>query len=125
MEMPVYEYKCEACGRKLEVMQKFSDPLLAECPHCHGRLKKLISNTSFVLRGTGWYVTDYARGHATQAQKGHATPAQKGHATPAQKGHATQACKQETAVPAAGKSEAGGQSEKPAPKPESKPETGK
>lgn len=59
--MPVYEYQCQKCGRRQEIMQKFSDPLLTTCPLCKGKLKKLISNTSFVLKGSGWYVTDYAR----------------------------------------------------------------
>ena len=59
--MPIYEYECQKCGARLERIQKFSDPILTECPKCKGRLKKLISNTSFVLKGTGWYVTDYAR----------------------------------------------------------------
>ncbi len=57
--MPIYEYECNECEKKLEVVQKFSDPLLTECPECKGQLKKLISNTSFVLKGDGWYVTDY------------------------------------------------------------------
>ncbi|MDA8086133.1 MAG: transcriptional regulator [Nitrospiraceae bacterium] len=59
--MPIYEYICESCGARHEAFQKFSDPLLTQCPKCKGKLKKLISNTSFVLKGTGWYVTDYAR----------------------------------------------------------------
>ena len=59
--MPVYEYMCQQCGHRHEAMQKFSDPPLSECPRCKGKLKKLISNTSFVLKGSGWYVTDYAR----------------------------------------------------------------
>lgn len=58
--MPVYEYECAGCGKRLEVLQKFSDPLLTSCEACGGDLKKLISQTSFVLKGTGWYVTDYA-----------------------------------------------------------------
>jgi putative FmdB family regulatory protein len=59
--MPVYEYECMACGETIEAMQKFSDAPLSVCRECGGQLKKLISNTSFVLKGTGWYVTDYAR----------------------------------------------------------------
>lgn len=59
--MPIYEYICESCGQRHEAIQKYSDPLLTKCPKCGGKLKKLISNTSFVLKGTGWYVTDYAR----------------------------------------------------------------
>jgi putative FmdB family regulatory protein len=59
--MPIYEYECQACGCTIEAFQKFSDKPLRKCRHCGGRLKKLISNTSFVLKGSGWYVTDYAR----------------------------------------------------------------
>lgn len=56
--MPIYEYECESCGKVLEYMQKFSDPSPDKC-ECGGRLHKLISNSSFHLKGTGWYVTDY------------------------------------------------------------------
>ena len=59
--MPIYEYGCGECGKVLEVIQKFSDDPLETCPECDGRLTKLISKTSFQLKGTGWYVTDYAR----------------------------------------------------------------
>ena len=58
--MPIYEYKCEKCGKEHEVMQKMTEKPLTVCESCGGRLKKLISNTSFVLKGSGWYVTDYA-----------------------------------------------------------------
>lgn len=58
--MPVYEYGCMKCGKTHEIMQKFNDAPLAVCPDCGGEVKKLISNTSFILKGTGWYVTDYA-----------------------------------------------------------------
>ena len=58
--MPIYEYQCVSCEKITEVMQKFSDAQLTVCPECGGELKKLISNTSFVLKGTGWYKTDYA-----------------------------------------------------------------
>ena len=59
--MPIYEYQCTSCGQKMEALQKFSDPPLECCNSCGGKLKKLLSNSSFVLKGTGWYVTDYAR----------------------------------------------------------------
>ena len=59
--MPIYEYSCKKCGKHIEVIKKFSDKLLRTCPDCKGRLSKLISRTSFQLKGTGWYVTDYAR----------------------------------------------------------------
>ncbi|NOY40203.1 MAG: zinc ribbon domain-containing protein [Nitrospirae bacterium] len=57
--MPIYEYLCLKCERQLEAVQKFSDAPLSTCPECGGELKKLISSTSFVLKGSGWYVTDY------------------------------------------------------------------
>jgi len=57
--MPVYEYQCQSCGAHLERMQRFSDPLLTTCPQCGGELKKLLSLSSFQLKGSGWYVTDY------------------------------------------------------------------
>ncbi|MGD2079654.1 MAG: zinc ribbon domain-containing protein [Nitrospirota bacterium] len=60
--MPIYEYRCTGCGSEHEFIQKFSDPPREECPNCGGKLEKLISNTSFVLKGSGWYVTDYASG---------------------------------------------------------------
>lgn len=59
--MPIYEYECQQCKQITEAMQKFSDPPLAKCPHCAGRLRKMISRSAFHLKGSGWYVTDYAR----------------------------------------------------------------
>lgn len=71
--MPIYEYECIKCGAGREVMQKISDPPLTVCPLCGGEMKKLMSNTSFVLKGEGWYVTDYASGdrkRGRDAEKG-------------------------------------------------------
>jgi putative FmdB family regulatory protein len=58
--MPIYEYQCVKCGQ-FEITQKITDRPLGRCPTCKGKVKKLISNTSFQLKGTGWYATDYAR----------------------------------------------------------------
>ena len=58
--MPIYEYQCKKCG-EFEVVQKITETQLKRCPTCRGKVTKLISNTSFHLKGTGWYVTDYAR----------------------------------------------------------------
>jgi len=58
--MPIYEYHCDACGKEFEEMQKFSDAPIDKCPLCGGHAHRLISHSSFVLKGTGWYVTDYA-----------------------------------------------------------------
>ncbi len=58
--MPIYEYRCDACGHLLEALQKFSDDPLKECPKCHkDSLQKLISAAGFQLKGTGWYATDF------------------------------------------------------------------
>jgi putative FmdB family regulatory protein len=58
--MPIYEYYCESCGHQLEALQKMSEEPLKECPECHqSTLNKLVSATSFQLKGTGWYVTDF------------------------------------------------------------------
>lgn len=59
--MPIYEYECEDCGKISEIMQKFDDEPLSSCPLCGGNVHKLISQSSFILKGSGWYVTDYAR----------------------------------------------------------------
>ncbi len=58
--MPIYEYECDKCGHHIEVLQKFSDPPVTECEECRSKMKKLISHSTFHLKGTGWYVTDYA-----------------------------------------------------------------
>lgn len=59
--MPIYEYKCLQCDRRLETLQRVSEPPLSTCPECGGELKKLVSAPAFQFKGEGWYVTDYAR----------------------------------------------------------------
>jgi putative FmdB family regulatory protein len=59
--MPIYEYVCTKCGDEFEQLQRFSEKPLEKCKKCGGKLHKLISTSSFHLKGTGWYVTDYAR----------------------------------------------------------------
>ncbi len=59
--MPLYEYECRSCGHRFEKIQKFSDPLLKTCPKCGGKVRKLLSAPAFQFKGSGWYVTDYAR----------------------------------------------------------------
>lgn len=59
--MPIYEYRCADCGKEFEVMQKFSDKPPSKCVHCSGKkIERLISQSSFVLKGNGWYKTDYS-----------------------------------------------------------------
>ncbi|MDZ7581392.1 MAG: FmdB family zinc ribbon protein [Deltaproteobacteria bacterium] len=67
--MPIYEYECNQCGSVEEVLQKVSDKPLTRCNRCSGRLNKLVSHTSFHLKGTGWYATDYAGKSRTSAPK--------------------------------------------------------
>jgi len=67
--MPIYEYVCERCGAHLEVMQKISDKPLTRCRNCRGKLTKIISQTSFQLKGSGWYLTDYARKSSGRSEK--------------------------------------------------------
>ncbi len=59
--MPLYEYRCEQCGSRIEKIQKFSDPPLGTCEKCGGALTRLLSAPAIQFKGTGWYVTDYAR----------------------------------------------------------------
>ena len=67
--MPIYEYECTKCGNQTEVWQKFSDPPIARCELCKGKMKKLISQSTFHLKGSGWYVTDYASKNASNGGK--------------------------------------------------------
>jgi putative FmdB family regulatory protein len=67
--MPLYEYECDGCGRRFEVIQKMSDPVVEICPTCGGRVHKLQSAPAFQFKGSGWYVTDYAKKDQTAAAK--------------------------------------------------------
>ena len=57
--MPIYEYKCNKCG-VVEVMQRITEAPLKKCPNCKSKVERMVSRSSFVLKGTGWYATDYA-----------------------------------------------------------------
>jgi putative FmdB family regulatory protein len=59
--MPLYEYQCDACDHRFEVIQKFSDAPIDVCPKCGGAVKKLLSSPAIQFKGSGWYITDYAR----------------------------------------------------------------
>jgi putative FmdB family regulatory protein len=67
--MPLYEYECGACGHRFEIIQKFSDQPITECPKCRGALRKLQSAPAFQLKGTGWYATDYPKTGQAPADK--------------------------------------------------------
>jgi len=57
--MPIYEYKCRKCGKEFEVFQGITEPLVKSCKFCRGSVQKLLSLSSFQLKGSGWYATDY------------------------------------------------------------------
>jgi putative FmdB family regulatory protein len=59
--MPLYEYQCDTCAHRFEVIQKFSDAPIDVCPKCGGPVKKLLSSPAIQFKGTGWYITDYAK----------------------------------------------------------------
>ena len=77
--MPLYEYQCDECGHTFEKIQKFSDPLETECPKCGGRVRKLASSPAIQFKGSGWYITDYAKKDSAGA-KGDAKNEAKGDA---------------------------------------------
>jgi putative FmdB family regulatory protein len=69
--MPLYEYQCDSCGARFELIRKFSDPPVTTCPACGAEnLQKLVSSPAFQFKGTGWYVTDYAKKSGEAAPSG-------------------------------------------------------
>jgi putative FmdB family regulatory protein len=63
--MPLYEYECDNCGHRFEVIQKFSDDPVTQCPKCQGPVRKLLSSPAIQFKGSGWYITDYAKKSGT------------------------------------------------------------
>jgi putative FmdB family regulatory protein len=74
VKLPLYEYACTQCGQHIEKIRKFSDPPLTKCEKCGGRLKQLLSSPAIQFKGSGWYVTDYARKPSTARAEGSAGP---------------------------------------------------
>ena len=73
-EMPVYEYECQECDKVFEVQQKIADAPLSDCPECQGPVKKLVSMSSFQLKGGGWYADGYASSANGANKNGTAAP---------------------------------------------------
>lgn len=69
--MPLYEYRCAQCGKVFEIIQKFSDAPLETHEECGGKVERLISAPSFQFKGSGWYVTDYAKGSSSKPEGKH------------------------------------------------------
>ncbi len=72
--MPIYEYKCKKCGKEFEVFQGITDPAEKSCRFCKGSVHKLMSLSSFHLKGSGWYATDYGGRKAPASEKKETTP---------------------------------------------------
>ena len=66
--MPIYEYQCEKCENRFEMLQKITADPLKECPECGGSVNKLISSTSFILKGGGWYATEYGKNKKSEGK---------------------------------------------------------
>jgi len=71
--MPLYEYECKKCHHRFEKIQKFSDPHMKKCPDCGGAVEQVISAPAVQFKGSGWYVTDYAKKSSAGAASGEAS----------------------------------------------------
>ena len=101
--MPLYEYECDACGRRFEVIQKFSDAPVDVCKECgKGPVRRLLSSPAIQFKGSGWYITDYAKKGTSDAT----TPAGKTDGTKSDSGTGS-GTKTDTPKSDAGKSDAG------------------
>ncbi len=83
--MPLYEYQCKKCKHRFEKIQKFSDPPMKKCPECGGTVEQLLSAPSVQFKGSGWYVTDYARKGASSTESKVSSDGAKDSATPSPK----------------------------------------
>jgi putative FmdB family regulatory protein len=68
--MPLYEYECKKCGHRFEKIQKFSDKMVKKCPECGGAVEQMISAPAVQFKGSGWYVTDYAKKSSSPGSSG-------------------------------------------------------
>ena len=97
--MPLYEYQCDVCGHRFEVIQKFSDPLVKTCPKCQSAVHKLFSSPAIQFKGSGFYITDYPKAdHANAAKADHAGAANADGAKSDTSGKGDKADKSETSV---------------------------
>lgn len=103
--MPLYEYECQACGHRGEELQRFDDPPLTTCPACGGPYKKLLSAPAFQFKGSGWYVTDYAR-KGKEGKEGKEAGGEKAEGAAGEKGEKGE--KKEGKAASAGGSDKGG-----------------
>ncbi len=91
--MPIYEYQCRKCSKVTERLEGAHDRPLGKCPSCGGRMERLVSPGAFILKGTGWYATDYAhKTHDGGNGRGKAKPPRKEESCPASAGKSSPAC---------------------------------
>jgi len=102
--VPLYEYKCVKCGKHSEKIEKYTGPHLKKCPHCKGRVVRLMSAPAIQFKGTGWYVTDYARASSGGSDKGDGGGA-------SEKSEASQDSKSDSKSESKGESKSGAKSE--------------
>src|SRR6188508_179869 len=93
--MPLYEYQCEKCAHRFEVIQKFSDAPIAVCPKCGGPVVKLLSSPAIQFKGSGWYITDYAK-QGSRDSKDHAPASSSSTSSPESKTETKTESKAET-----------------------------
>ncbi len=100
--MPLYEYECRACGRRIELRQKVTDEPLSVCPTCGGACRKVFHPVGIVFKGSGWYVTDSRKGEAATTTNGASDKAgtEKAGEAPAAPKPATDGTKSDTSAPA-------------------------
>ncbi len=101
--MPLYEYECTQCGKRIEKIQKFSDSPLTTCEKCGGKLEKLISSSAIQFKGTGWYVTDYAHKSSTTLPSSSSSESGNGGKGSSTEGAKKEESKKSPDKPAAGK----------------------
>ena len=115
--MPLYEYQCDACGHRFELIRKFSDPPLEVCPECgKSPVTKLVSSPAIQFKGSGFYITDYAKKNSpseTEKKKAHSPSGSSGSTQSEKASESKSEAKSESSAPSSSDS-------KPAAKPESK-----
>ena len=105
--MPLYEYRCKSCGHQFEKIQSFSAPEEKECPQCHGDVERLLSAPAIQFKGSGWYVSDYAKkgGGSMKASADGAKSESPSSDKPAASGDSSSSKSPSTPAPSTGKSE--------------------
>ncbi len=119
--MPLYEYKCDSCGKIFEVIQKFADEPLTVHPECGGKVERLLSAPAFHLKGTGWYATDYAKSNGSDSKSKENKDSKSDESKSAKSGDSESTKKSETSSSSGDSKPAASADSKPAASPTSNP----